>query len=79
MTNFIRFFAIAIIAAFLAGYGSSKVEAKAEYTKKENKSCTTCHVKAASKELNDVGKCYAKDKTLKGCLPDDKDKKGDKK
>jgi hypothetical protein len=32
---------------------------KMEYSKKEKKSCTFCHVKAGSKELNDAGKYYA--------------------
>jgi hypothetical protein len=40
---------------------------KAEYTKKEKKSCITCHTKANSKELNEVGKCYDKSKSLDGC------------
>jgi len=41
---------------------------KAEYTKKEKKACTYCHVKAGSKDLNDVGNCYKKnDHSLKGC------------
>ena len=39
---------------------------KPEYTKKEKKPCTTCHVTAKSKELNDVGKYYEKNKTLEG-------------
>jgi mono/diheme cytochrome c family protein len=34
--------------------------AKPEYAKKEKKNCATCHVKAGSKDLNDIGKCYAK-------------------
>lgn len=41
---------------------------KVEYTKKEKKGCTVCHVKANSKELNDVGKCYEKNKSLQGCV-----------
>jgi len=40
---------------------------KAEYTKKEKKSCVHCHTKANSKELNDVGKCYDKAKSLDNC------------
>lgn len=40
---------------------------KAEYTKKEKKACTVCHTKANTKELNDVGKCYDKDKSLANC------------
>lgn len=41
--------------------------AKPEYTKKEKKSCTYCHVSASSKELNDAGKYYAAhDHSLEG-------------
>ncbi|MBM3810325.1 MAG: hypothetical protein FJW20_01695 [Acidimicrobiia bacterium] len=40
--------------------------ATAEYTKKEKKPCTACHVSAKSKELNDAGKYYEKHKTLDG-------------
>lgn len=32
--------------------------AKVEYSKKEKKGCTFCHVKAGSKDLNDAGKYY---------------------
>lgn len=41
--------------------------AKPEYTKKEKKGCTTCHVSAKSKDLNDTGKCYHEKKDLKAC------------
>lgn len=41
--------------------------AKPEYSKKEKKSCVTCHVAAGKKDLNDVGKCYAKKHVLEGC------------
>jgi hypothetical protein len=42
--------------------------AKPEYTKKEKKVCTTCHVTQGKKELNDVGKCYAEhDHSLDAC------------
>lgn len=40
---------------------------KPEYAKKEKKSCVTCHVAAGKKDLNDVGKCYAKKHVLEGC------------
>jgi hypothetical protein len=34
---------------------------KAEYAKKEGgKACTYCHVAMGKKDLNDTGKCYAK-------------------
>jgi len=72
MKNFIRFSFVAIMAATLAGYGTTKLEAKPEYTKKEGQKCTYCHVSASSKELNDTGKCYAKnDHSLKTCKAPD--------
>lgn len=41
---------------------------KAEYTKKEKKACTFCHVAQGKKELNATGKCYAEhDHSLEGC------------
>ena len=43
--------------------------AKPEYTKKEKKGCTTCHVAVAKKDLNDVGKCYETKKALDTCEP----------
>ena len=45
----------------LAGLGVASINsyAKPEYTKKEKKACVYCHVGAAKKELNEVGKCYA--------------------
>ena len=41
--------------------------AKPEYTKKEKKGCTTCHVASGKKDLNDVGKCYETKKSLETC------------
>lgn len=55
------------VGAILTAFAATASFAKPEYTKKEGKNCTTCHTKAASKELNDVGKCYEKDKSLKDC------------
>ncbi len=37
-----------------------------ELSKNEKKPCTTCHAKAGSKDLNDVGKYYKEKKTLEG-------------
>ena len=75
MKSFIRFSVVAALAATLAGYGTSRLEAKPEYTKTEGKKCVYCHTSAGSKELNDTGKCYAKNnhslKTCKG--PDEKE------
>lgn len=49
-------------AILMAGLivSSSPTQAKPEFTRKEKKPCTFCHVdaKAAPKELNDAGKYY---------------------
>ena len=37
---------------------STTSSAKPEYTKKEKKACTFCHVSAKSKDLNDTGQYY---------------------
>jgi hypothetical protein len=43
-------------------------KAKSEYSKKEGKKCTYCHVKTGSKDLNDTGNCYKEKKhSLEGC------------
>lgn len=43
---------------------------KAEYTKKEKKGCTYCHVAQGKKEVNETGKCYAEhNHSLEGCEP----------
>ncbi len=50
--------------------GSTLSYAKPEYTKKEKKACTYCHVSAKSKELNDAGKYYKEhDHSLEGYQP----------
>ncbi len=58
----------------IAGFGlffiSSVGHAKPEYSKKEKKGCTFCHVKAGSKDLNDAGTYYkAHDHSLEGYTP----------
>ncbi len=60
---------IALPAMILAfGLAATSVSyGKPEYTKKEKKGCTFCHVTAKSKELNKVGECYGKNKSLEGC------------
>jgi hypothetical protein len=45
---------------------SSLTVAKPAYAKKENKKCIDCHVKAGSKDLNDMGKYYGEHKSLEG-------------
>ena len=52
---------VAVAMSSLSSFGNMKI------AKKEKASCTTCHVKMGQKELNDVGKCYAKKKDLKAC------------
>lgn len=43
---------------------SHRADAKPEFAKTEKKGCTTCHVSAKSKELNDTGKYYKQNKKL---------------
>jgi hypothetical protein len=57
----IRIVKAAVPAMILAAgvmLSSAPSQAKPEYMKKEGKTCTFCHVKAGSKELNDAGKYY---------------------
>ena len=63
-------FAVAILGLSLLPLA----KAKPEYAKKEGKPCTYCHVKAGSKDLNDIGKCYKeKNHSLEGCpVPEQK-------
>jgi hypothetical protein len=65
MKRLIQAVIVAIMVSFLF---ATLLQGKAEYTKKEGKGCVTCHVKPGSKDLNDVGKCYEKSKSLKECL-----------
>jgi hypothetical protein len=59
-----------ILPATVLGMGmlisSTLSFAKVEYTKKEKKPCTFCHVTAKSKELNAAGKYYKEKGTLEG-------------
>ena len=49
---------------------------KPEYAKKESKACVYCHVQQGKKDLNDTGKCYAKnDHTLAKCPAPKEEKK----
>ena len=44
--------------------------AKPDYTKKEKKACTYCHISQGSKELNEAGKYYAEHgQSLEGYQP----------
>jgi hypothetical protein len=62
-----RLFKILFAVSILSGALLSVATAKPEYAKKEGKTCTYCHVKMGSKELNDAGKYYKEhDHSLKG-------------
>ena len=63
----------AIALSLLAGglwIGAKPGFAKAEYSKKEKKGCTFCHVAMGKPDLNDAGKYYKDhDHSLEGYAP----------
>lgn len=60
--------AIPSIVALAGLMVTSSSFGKSEYTKKEKKGCTYCHVAQGKKELNEAGKCYAgHNHSLEGC------------
>jgi ferredoxin len=61
--------AVAVSLSSLSSFGNIEI------AKKEKTACTTCHVKVGSQELNAVGKCYAKKKSLKACEAETKEGK----
>lgn len=46
------------IVPILLSVWSGSTEAKPEFSKKESKACTYCHLKTGDKELNAAGKYY---------------------
>ncbi len=68
----LRILQISLAGLMLAAFAASVMQGKPEYTKKEKTACTTCHIKPGSKELNDVGKCYEKKKSLEACKAPEK-------
>ena len=60
---------IGLVTLALAGFGTTVMQGKPELSKKEKTGCVTCHAKAGSKDLNDVGKCYQKKGSLTDCKP----------
>jgi anaerobic selenocysteine-containing dehydrogenase len=46
------------VAAIAGGFFLAVAQAKPEYTQKEKKACTYCHVKMGSKDLNKAGEYY---------------------
>lgn len=65
-TKLLKFGLPAAVLAASFMVTSSLSYAKPEYTKKEKKPCTFCHVKAGSKDLNDAGKYYKEHNSLEG-------------
>jgi hypothetical protein len=68
----LKFIVPAVIAMSAFLVCSTATFGKQEYTKKEKKGCVYCHTKATpskEKDLNDVGKCYEKAKSLENCKP----------
>ncbi len=60
---------VTLSLASLSSFGNMEI------AKKEKVACTTCHVKMGQKDLNDVGKCYAKKKAVKACESGNKEGK----
>ncbi len=58
MTRILKFALPSVVLA--GGFLITQVQSFATpaYAKKEKTGCTTCHVAAGKKDLNDVGKCY---------------------
>lgn len=55
----------AMLTAFgLLCLSAVPMQAKPEFAKKEKKGCTTCHVSAKTKDLNETGKYYKEHKEL---------------
>jgi hypothetical protein len=67
------FVKLAVPAAIIAAgmlLSTTASYAKPEYSKKEKKACTVCHVKMGSKELNAAGEYYkAHNHSLEGYTP----------
>jgi len=72
MNGVLRAMQVVLGALLLAAFTAVVTHSKPEYTKKEKTACTTCHIKNGSKELNDVGKCYEKKKSLEACKAQEK-------
>jgi anaerobic selenocysteine-containing dehydrogenase len=65
--KFMKLVRALFVAAIASGFFLTIAQAKPEYSKKEKKSCTFCHVKVGSKELTAAGKYYKEhDHSLKG-------------
>jgi hypothetical protein len=68
MSKMLVKFALPLMIGLAGFLVTSSSFGKTEYTKKEKKACTYCHVAQGKKDLNDVGKCYAEhNHSLEGC------------
>lgn len=66
----LKFAAPALVLAIGLILSTTTSFGKSEYAKKESKTCTFCHVKAGSKDLNDAGKYYKEhNHSLEGYTP----------
>jgi hypothetical protein len=54
----LKFSIPALVLTFGLTFATTTSFAKVEYSKKEKKGCTFCHVKAGSKDLNAAGNYY---------------------
>jgi len=72
MKQTLRVLQVGLTGLVFAAFTVSVMHGKPEYTKKEKTACTTCHTKPGSKELNEVGKCYEKKKSVEACKAPDK-------
>lgn len=65
-----KFAAPALVLAMGLAVSTTSSFAKPEFAKKEGKTCTFCHVKMGSKDLNDGGKYYKEhNHSLEGYKP----------
>jgi hypothetical protein len=67
MSKIMKLAVFCIALGVTVSLGSLSSFGNMEIAKKEKVACTTCHVKMGQKDLNAVGKCYAKKKSLKAC------------
>lgn len=66
----LKYFVPTLIVCGFLMLTASISNAKPDYSKKEKKGCTFCHVKAGSKDLNDAGKYYKEhNHSLEGFKP----------
>lgn len=65
----LRFVLPASIALTALLLSTVTIQAKPEFSKKEKKGCTFCHIANGKKELNPAGDYYKEKHTLEGYTP----------